>query len=237
MSYPWHFWNENVFKLTTFLNNLPENSKVVFSSSAAVYKPSQTKLTEESSCEPTNVYGVTKLAAENVLKHFSESKISAVCLRYFNAAGGELDGSAAENHSPETHFIPRLCLHYMGRISDFKIYGTDYPTKDGTCIRDFVHILDLAAGHLKAIEYLSSNSGFRVINLGSGIGYSLYDVIEEFEGLVGKKVSIEIGPRRHGDPPFLVADISKAKQLLNWQPRFSLRDMLKSQLTWLESKI
>ena len=232
MSNPWLYWSENVFKLANFLEHVPVGAKIVFSSSAAVYRPQEDPLTEDSECLPSSVYGVTKLAAESVIKNFPHKRFSAVCLRYFNAAGGEPDGSVAENHSPETHFIPRLCLHYKGLIDDFKIFGNDYPTKDGSCIRDFVHVLDLAEAHVKALEFISSRETFEVINLGNGKGYSLFEVVREFEKIIGEKLPVEISSKRPGDPPFLVADITKAQKLLNWYPKFKLADILQSQLAW-----
>lgn len=194
-------------------------SKLVFSSSAAVYgEPVETPIRESHPTNPTNPYGETKLAVENLIKEYGFNSIS---LRYFNVAGSYKD--VFENHLPETHLIPNILK------SDIKnpisIYGTDWPTPDGTCIRDYVHVSDIVDAHILAIEKISK---FRseILNLGSGNGYSVKEVISECEKRIGRSIStIEIG-RRLGDPAILLADISKAKDLLNWQPKKTLAEMI-----------
>ncbi|MCX7952690.1 MAG: UDP-glucose 4-epimerase GalE, partial [Deltaproteobacteria bacterium] len=234
MKNPWLYWNENVFKLINFLEILPQKAFIVYSSSAAVYEPQNFPLTEECGKKPVNVYGVTKLAAEEVLLQYCELKeLRVVCLRYFNAAGADLEGTHGEDHHPETHFIPSLCLYTLGILKDFSIYGDNWPTKDGTCVRDFIHVLDLADAHVKAVDYLvGTDNNFSCFNVGSGCGYSLLEILKCFQKILNRELNISISNPRDGDMPYLVADISKIKSVMGWQPRFGIDTILETAFSW-----
>ncbi len=239
MDNPWLYWHENVFKLANFLDKIPQDSVVIYSSSAAVYKPKNHPLKESDYLGPSSVYGATKAAAESLIEHLAldKNKIRAICLRYFNAAGASADGKFGEDHSPETHLIPLLCKFALGQTERFVIFGDDWETADGTCVRDFIHVEDLAAAHILALEFLKkSDARFEVINLGAGTGFSVKQVISELETILQRKLKIEVSAKRPGDVPFLVADIQKAKDLLNWSPSFTLSDILKSALQFHKSK-
>ena len=192
----------------------------VLSSTAAVYGNPLTQLiSEDHPKQPVNVYGDTKLSMENMLEALCRTReLSAVCLRYFNAAGAADDGSIGEWHEPETHLIPNALRAASGAGPSLTIFGTDYPTPDGTCIRDYIHVEDLADAHLKAMKYAQDNSGFHAFNLGNGRGCSVNEVFNACEKIVGEKITYIIGKRRAGDPAVLVADTSIARRILNWTP-------------------
>jgi UDP-glucose 4-epimerase len=197
--------------------------KIVFSSTAATYgEPKRVPISEEDIPAPKNPYGETKLAIDNMI---SESGLSAISLRYFNVAGAykSKDGWLAERHDPETHLMPNL----LRATSDkpVKNFATDWPTSDGTCIRDYVHVVDLIEAHIIALKKLPINN-HEIINLGSGDGYSVKEVISAAEKAVGHPIAAQPGPRRAGDPAVLIADISKAKSYLNWQPTRGIDQMV-----------
>jgi len=201
-------------------------SKLIFSSSAATYGDSkENPITENSATIPTNPYGESKRAAENVI---STSGISAISLRYFNVAGAlqRKDGWLAERHDPETHLIPLV----LAATNDqpLKIFGNDWATPDGTCIRDYVHVVDLIEAHLLALSALNNMAphSHAIVNVGSGSGYSVRQVVNETEGVLGRKIATIESPRRAGDPAVLVASIAKARSLLNWQPTRNLENMI-----------
>ncbi|MEY4444377.1 MAG: hypothetical protein RL301_456 [Actinomycetota bacterium] len=193
-------------------------SKIVFSSSAAVYgEPLETPIRESHPTNPTNPYGETKLAVENLIKEYGFNSIS---FRYFNVAGSYKD--VFENHHPETHLIPNILK--ADPKNPISIYGTDWPTPDRTCIRDYVHVSDIVDAHILAIEKISKFKA-EILNLGSGIGFSVKEVISACEKQLGRPIpTVEIG-RRSGDPAILLADISKAKDLFNWQPKKTIAEM------------
>ncbi|MCL5410651.1 MAG: UDP-glucose 4-epimerase [Patescibacteria group bacterium] len=181
---------------------------------------------------PSNVYGITKMLDEMILKKYSNKlPIKFISLRYFNAAGADNEGKIGEDHPIETHLIP-LALKNILEGSEFKLMGTDYKTKDGTAIRDYVHVIDLADGHLKALQYLIENDNNNIFNLGNGSGYTVNEVIKTIEDLLGKKVDCTIYPRRSGDPDILIADSQKAKKILRWSPQYSLEDIVRSAWKW-----
>ena len=208
---------------------------LVFSSTAAVYGvPDETPITEDASTDPINGYGASKLAFEDLLVAAGRSAgLRSVRLRYFNAAGAWPDGSLGEAHRPETHLIPRVLTAMREGRDVFEVYGGDYDTPDGTCIRDYIHVCDLAHAHLLALEGLHSGAPSGVFNLGNGRGYSNREVIEMCAAVTGRIVSIGVGPRRPGDPAMLVASPERAMSQLQWAPRRAdLRTIVADAWRW-----
>lgn len=202
--------------------------KIVFSSSAAVYgNPVHVPIEEGHPTEPTNVYGSTKLIIEGMLKKYFEAYgIRSVSLRYFNAAGADPDAQIGEDHTPETHLIPIVLDCALGRRKDVTVFGTDYDTPDGTCIRDYIHVNDLADAHIKALEHIEKKEGSFFYNLGNGKGFSVRKVIESTERVTGKKIALKEGPRRKGDPDRLVAGSGKIINDFGWSPKFPDLDVI-----------
>ena len=201
--------------------------KLVFSSTAAVYGDAKGRITEVYPKQPTNVYGRTKWMIEQMLADFDAAYgLKTVALRYFNAAGADSDGDIGEDHKPETHLIP-LVLRAAGGQKPLTVFGDDYPTRDGTCVRDYIHVNDLALAHVLALEALEGGAVSRVYNLGNGQGFSVLEVIRAAERVTGEKVPYVIGARRPGDPPSLVADSSGIVRELGYAPRHSdLEDII-----------
>lgn len=184
----------------------------------------------------TSVYGLTKMVDEILMnKYFKKHRLNSVALRYFNACGADDFGDIGEDHDPELALIPNLICKALGQQPEFILNGNDYPTPDGTVIRDYVHVNDLAIGHISALHYLESNPGFSVFNLGNGKGYSVKEIISETEKQIGEPVDIIIGPRRTGDAIKIYGDISKAQKLLNWKPKYNLSMIIKTAITWHRS--
>lgn len=182
---------------------------------------------------PTSAYGLTKLADEVLMKKFwQEHKLSSVALRYFNACGADDRGDIGEDHTPELALIPNVISTVLGFQDKFYLNGNDYPTPDGTCIRDYVHVNDLAIGHIKALEFLRKNPGFHIFNLGSGKGFSNMEIIRKTEEIAGKRIKIEILPRRGGDAVKVYGDCRKAKNLLDWTPKYNLDKIIRTAFTW-----
>ncbi|MDI6871445.1 MAG: UDP-glucose 4-epimerase GalE [Bacillota bacterium] len=195
---------------------------LVFSSTAAVYgAPARMPITEDCPLEPTNTYGETKLFVERMLRRFDTAYgLRSISLRYFNAAGADPDGELGEDHEPETHLIPLVLGAALGQRPAVEILGTDYPTPDGTCIRDYVHVTDLAEAHLLALTALASGAPTAAYNLGNGQGFSVREVIAAAERVTGRAIPVREGPRRAGDPPSLVASSDRAEAELGWRPRY-----------------
>lgn len=209
-------------------------NKLVFSSTCATYGiPEKIPIDESNPQRPINPYGQTKLMIEHVMRDYSNAYgWGCVALRYFNAAGASADGQIGEWHQPETHLLPLLMLAALGKQPTVKIFGDDYPTADGTCIRDYIHVDDLAQAHQLAIENLKLNQ-FEAYNLGNGQGFSVKDAIAAVEKISGKKVPVEFTTRRAGDPPVLIADASHAKANLGWKPRYqSLEEIVATAWAW-----
>jgi len=199
-----------------------ECRRVVFSSSCAIYGiPARLPLAEEDPRHPVNPYGYTKLVAEQMLADAEAANgIRNVTLRYFNATGADPDGELGESHEPETHLIPLVLATALGRQSSINVFGDDYPTPDGTCIRDYVHVSDLADAHVAALNWLAAGKPSNSFNLGNGRGSSVAEVIRIAEEITGLAIRANICPRRAGDPPSLISDSTKARQLLGWTPNF-----------------
>ncbi|CAK8717157.1 UDP-glucose 4-epimerase [Candidatus Electrothrix aarhusensis] len=207
----------------------------IFSSTCATYgNPQALSLTEEHPQQPINPYGRSKLMIEQILADYSTAyDLSSIALRYFNAAGADMDGDIGEDHDPETHLIPLTILAALGKRSAIEVYGTDYDTPDGTAIRDYIHVADLADAHVRALELLQKEKKSRAFNLGTGIGTSVQSIIQTVEELSGRKVPVTYGPRRPGDPPALVASAEKAAEFLGWRPRHSdIETIIRSALAW-----
>lgn len=202
-------------------------SKLVFSSTTATYGvPQQIPIVEEERQEPINPYGFTKLVIEQALADYAHAYgLGYAALRYFNAAGASPEGDIGEDHTPESHLIPLVLQVALGQRESITIFGDDYPTPDGTCIRDYIHVDDLGSAHLKALERLEPGKGLK-LNLGTGHGNSVQQVIDACRRATGHPIPANIGPRRPGDPPELVADSSKAQRLLDWKPQYTEIDAI-----------
>lgn len=209
---------------------------LVFSSSAAVYgAPVYVPIDEAHPKAPINPYGQSKLMVENLLSDYRVAfNLRSVCLRYFNAAGADPSGEIGEDHTPETHLIPNVLKSLLNESAHpLKIFGNDYDTRDGTCIRDYVHVLDLCDAHLKALDYLARDTENEVFNLGTETGFSVLEVIEAVQQVTGKKVTYSMDARRAGDPPVLVASAKKALSLLGWSPQYrELSQIVETAWRW-----
>lgn len=208
----------------------------IFSSTCATYgNPQFMPMDETHPQEPVNAYGASKLMLERVLKDCGIAwGLRAVFLRYFNASGCDLEGEIGEDHTPETHLIPRILMAITGEIEAMTVFGTDYPTPDGTCIRDYIHVNDLAAAHALALSYLREGKETTAVNLGTGNGFSVKQIIDTAEQVTGRKVPINYGPRRAGDPPELICNPAKAKAVLGWEAQYKdPRSHIESAWKWM----
>src|SRR6266480_5987804 len=234
---PKKYFHNNVTAAIALLNSVMDSRvrKFILSSTAAVYgNPAKSPITEDSVRQPVNPYGATKLAFENALEAYSRAYgLKFVSLRYFNAAGADEGGSIGEKHNPETHLIPLILQAIQGKRAALEIFGDDYPTADGTCIRDYIHVNDLAEAHVQGLEYLGKAES-AAMNLGTGKGYSVHEVVSAVERVTGHKVPTHIGQRRAGDPAELVADPTLAEKLLQWKARRSLEEIIRSAWKWAQ---
>jgi UDP-glucose 4-epimerase len=233
---PAKYYQNNLVNTLNLLDALRRHKigRIVFSSTCATYGvPEIVPITEDEMQKPINPYGNTKLAVEHALADYAAAyDWGFAALRYFNAAGAAADGSIGEDHDPETHLIPLVLQTVLGQRSAIEIFGTDYPTPDGTCVRDYIHVDDLADAHLLALEALAPGKQLRY-NLGTGRGYSVREVIAAVEEVTGKKVPVVVGPRRAGDPPMLVAASDKVQRELGWRPKYTdLRSVVESAWKW-----
>ncbi|MDP4173943.1 MAG: UDP-glucose 4-epimerase GalE [Bacteroidota bacterium] len=232
---PGMYYTNNVsgsINLIKALNNKGVK-KIVFSSTCSLYgNPEIVPISEKESLKPINPYAKTKFMIEHVLADFEiSSGMKYVALRYFNAAGADFSGQIGESHAPETHLIPIVLQVALGKREKVSIFGDDYPTNDGTCIRDYIHVNDLADAHLRALQYLNDGES-QVINLGTGRGYSVKEIIDKAEEITGRPIKREITSRRPGDPAVLIADNKKAREVLGWNPQSGLTDIIKSAWQW-----
>lgn len=209
---------------------------LIYSSTAAVYgHPQDLPIPTHHPTQPINPYGSSKRMAEQIIDHYAKRYgMHYVCLRYFNAAGAHPDGDLKEQHEPETHLIP-LALQAALHQTPLNVYGQSYETKDGTCVRDYIHVCDIAQAHLLAMNYLIQHRASHIINLGNGVGYTVLEVIQSVETVTQRSVPIVYAPARVGDPPILIADSQEAYALLKWQPEYKLMDMV--QHAWYSQKI
>jgi UDP-glucose-4-epimerase GalE len=219
---PEKYYVNNVVGCINLLSAMREAGvdKIIFSSTAAVYgNPNQVPITEDHPRDPINPYGMTKYVMERAMEDFSSAYgLSFVSLRYFNAAGADPDGELGERHDPETHLIPSVLLAAGGVRGEVVVFGDDYPTPDGTCVRDYVHITDLIDAHLLALDRLNAGGPGGYYNLGSQQGHSVKEVIEVAQAVTGRPITVRVGPRRAGDPPTLIASSEKARKELGWRP-------------------
>ncbi len=208
--------------------------KIVFSSTCSLYgNPEIIPISEKESVKPINPYAKTKFMIEQVLNDFDSTfGIKYAALRYFNAAGADFKAEIGESHDPEPHLIPIVLQAALGKREKVTIYGDDYPTADGTCVRDYIHVYDLADAHIKALEYLNDKNESLIVNLGTGQGYSVKELIDSAIEITGKKIKSVIGERRAGDPAVLVADNKKAREVLGWNPKYGLNEIISSAWEW-----
>lgn len=221
---PYLYYQNNVAGTLSLLQAMREVglSKLVFSSTAAVFgDPEEQVIDETHPTRPINPYGASKLMVERMLSDAADAYgLRSVVLRYFNAAGADPSGEIGESHEPETHLIPNVLSAARG-VGKLMLYGDDYATRDGTCVRDYIHVNDLAAAHLKAIHFMAEHDGSHAFNLGNGRGFTVLEVIEAARRITEVDITFERAPRRNGDPPVLVASSAKAHELLEWSPRFT----------------
>ena len=231
------YYRNNVVGTLNLVNVMLENGikNLVFSSTAAIFgNPVTDKIDENHPKAPINPYGQSKLIVENILRDVcSAYDFNATCFRYFNAAGAHESAEIGEAHDPETHLIPNILKSALSGGNELKVFGDDYGTHDGTCVRDYVHVTDLAQAHLLGLAHMKEDKGFSAFNLGNGCGFSVLDVIKSCEGVLGNPIRYEMDLRRLGDPAVLVADSFKASHDLGWKPEFSdLDGIIKSAWHW-----
>ena len=237
MKEPLMYFNNNVYGMQILLEVMNEHNvnKIVFSSTAATYgEPKQVPITEDMETCPTNTYGETKLTMEKMMKWCDKAYgMKYVALRYFNVAGAEDDGSIGEDHNPETHLIPIVLQTALGKRDYINIFGDDYDTEDGTCARDYVHVVDLVEAHILAMKYLTHGGESNTFNLGSSQGFSVKEIVETARKLTDKDIKAIIGERRAGDPSKLIASSDKARKMLGWNPiRTNIENIIKDAWLW-----
>lgn len=225
MKEPLEYYDNNVYGMIVLLDVMKKHNvkHIVFSSTAATYgEPKQVPIQEADETFPTNPYGETKLAMEKMMKWCEKAYgMTYVALRYFNACGAHPNGKIGELHNPETHLIPLILQVPLGIRETINVFGNDYDTKDGTCIRDYIHVCDLADAHIKALNYLLNGNPSQTINLGNGEGYSVLEIIKASEEVTNQMIKVNICERRAGDPAKLVADNNKAQTILGWKPQYT----------------
>lgn len=234
---PYAYYQNNVTGTLNLLEAMHRHGvgRIVFSSTAAVFgNPVSDLIDEEHPKAPINPYGASKLMVEDILRHAADAYgLRSVALRYFNAAGADAGQGIGESHSPETHLIPNVLRSSLGTGPQLKVFGHDYPTPDGTCVRDYVHVLDLADAHVRALDLMAAHPGAHAFNLGNGNGFSVMQVIDTARRVTGREIAFEQAPRRAGDPAVLVAASAKAREVLGWQPAFTrLDDIIESAWAW-----
>ena len=237
---PLKYYDNNLCGTKTMVQSLVEHGidKIVFSSTAATYgEPEKVPIVETDRTEPTNTYGETKLSMEKMFKWVGRAHgLRYVSLRYFNACGAHVSGQIGEDHNPETHLIPLILQVPNGKREAISIFGTDYDTKDGTCVRDYIHVTDLAQAHILAVKYLMEGNESNIFNLGNGVGFTVKEVIETARKVTGKPIKAVEEGRRAGDPAVLIASSEKAKNILGWKPEHAdLEEIIASAWKWHSS--
>ncbi|WP_437696028.1 UDP-glucose 4-epimerase GalE [Levilactobacillus brevis] len=240
MKKPLKYFDNNTAGMVSLLEVMNKHNvkKIVFSSTAATYgEPKQIPIKETDPQVPTNPYGESKLMMEKIMRWSDEAYgIKFVALRYFNVAGAKEDGSIGEDHHPETHLVPIILEVAAGERDQLAIFGDDYPTKDSTNVRDYVHVVDLADAHILALEYLKAGHDSDAFNLGSSTGFSNKEMLEAARKVTGKEIPAKMAPRRAGDPSTLIAASDKARKTLNWQPRFdNVEDIIRTAWNWKQT--
>ena len=238
---PAKYYRNNVVGTLTLLEAMIAASikQFVFSSTCATYGvPHTVPITEDHSQNPINPYGATKLMVERILQDFDVAYgLKSVYFRYFNAAGADPTGLLGEDHNPETHLLPLVLMAALGKRDSVAIFGTDYPTPDGTCIRDYIHVTDLADAHILGLEYLLNGGSTNVFNLGNGQGFSVKEAIDTAKIVTGREIKVVMSDRRPGDPPTLVGSSDKAKNILGWEPKYpALKEILTHAWKWHQQR-
>lgn len=237
MMRPYAYYENNVAGTLNLLQVMRKAGvgSIVFSSTAAVFGTPETSLIDEMHpTRPINPYGASKLMVERILVDAASAyDLRSTALRYFNAAGADPAGGIGESHQPETHLVPNVLRAALGRGPHLKVFGNDYATRDGTCVRDYIHVNDLASAHLLALQFMQSNEGAHLFNLGNGQGFTVLEVIEAAERVTGKPISFMHDARRSGDPAVLVASSEKAQRVLGWQPQFTdIGEIIETAWRW-----
>lgn len=237
MEKPLKYYDNNLCGTKILLDSMVANGidKIVFSSTAATYgEPEKVPILETDRTEPTNTYGETKLSMEKMFKWVGKAHgIRYVSLRYFNACGAHISGQIGEDHNPESHLIPLILQVPNGKREYISIFGDDYDTKDGTCVRDYIHVTDLAQAHILAVKYLQSGNESNIFNLGNGVGFTVKEVIDTARKVTSHPIPAKITPRRAGDPAQLIASSEKAKEILGWTPEHnSLEEIISTAWNW-----
>lgn len=240
MEIPLTYLNNNVYGTQIVLEVMEKFGvkAIVFSSSAATYgEPEQIPITEDMRTNPESTYGDTKLIMEKMMKWCDIAYgIKFVALRYFNVAGAKADGTIGEDHDPESHLVPIILQVALGQREELSIFGDDYPTEDGTCIRDYVHVVDLIDAHILALEYLKKGGESNIFNLGSSSGFSVQQMLEAAREVTGKEIPAKVVPRRKGDPSTLIASSDKARKILGWEPKnTNVSEIIASAWNWHQS--
>lgn len=237
MAKPLKYYDNNLCGTKILLDSMVANGidKIVFSSTAATYgEPEKVPILETDRTEPTNTYGETKLSMEKMFKWVGKAHgIRYVSLRYFNACGAHISGQIGEDHNPESHLIPLILQVPNGKREYISIFGDDYDTKDGTCVRDYIHVTDLAQAHILAVKYLQAGNESNIFNLGNGVGFTVKEVIDTARKVTSHPIPAKITPRRAGDPAQLIASSEKAKETLGWKPEHnSLEEIISTAWNW-----
>lgn len=237
MTNPLKYYDNNLYGTMVLLKSMVEHNvdKIVFSSTAATYgEPERIPILENDKTEPTNTYGETKLSMEKMMKWTGKAhNLRYVALRYFNACGAHKSGKIGEAHNPETHLIPLILQVPLNQRKYISVFGNDYDTKDGTCVRDYIHVTDLAQAHILALEYLSNGNESNVFNLGNGVGFTVNEIIETARNVTGHSIPAKMEPRRAGDPSQLIASSEKAKTVLGWKPEFTdINSIIETAWNW-----